>query len=73
MSKATAVAYAIQGLVKYHGLKDRKRRIPYHDSISVCVEKLTTTATIEFGNISQDIIEINGKQATPPKQTESTQ
>lgn len=65
MSKATAVAYAIQGLVKYHGLKDRKRRIPYHDSISVCVEKLTTTATIEFGNLQQDFIEINGKQATP--------
>lgn len=65
MAKATAVAYAIQGLVKYHGLKDRKRRIPFHDSISVCVEKLTTTATIEFSrNYSQDTIEINKNPAT---------
>ncbi len=66
LSKATAVAYAIQGLVKYHGLKDNKRRIPYHDSISVCVEQLTTTATIEFGQqYSQNLVEINGRAATP--------
>lgn len=65
MSKATAEAYAIQGLVKYHGLRDTKRRIPYHDSISVCVEQLTTRATIEFGQSYQhDIVEINGKPAT---------
>ena len=63
MRKATAVAHTIQGLMKYHGLKDRKRRIPYHDSISVCVEALTTTATMEFGDYSQDIIEINGQPA----------
>lgn len=49
--------------MKYHGLKHKKQRLPYHDSISVCVEELTTTATIEFGNYSQDIIEINGKPA----------
>jgi diphosphomevalonate decarboxylase len=30
----------------------------------VCVERLTTTSTIEFGDYSQDIIEINGKPAT---------
>jgi len=63
LRKATAVAHTIQGLMKYHGLKDRKRRIPYHDSISVCVEALTTTATMEFGDYSQDIIEINGQPA----------
>lgn len=65
MAKATAIAHAIQGLVKYHGLKDNKRRIPYHDSISVCVEELTTKATIEFsGEHKQDTIEINGSPAT---------
>jgi phosphomevalonate decarboxylase len=63
LSKATAIAHTIQGLIKYHGLKDKKRRIPYHDSISVCVEALTTTATIEFGNRAQDVIDINGKRA----------
>lgn len=64
MGKATAVAHTIQGLIKYHGLKDKKRRLPYHDSISVCVEALTTTATIEYGNYPEDVIDINGKPAT---------
>lgn len=65
MAKSTAVAHAIQGLVKYHGLKDRKRRIPFHDSISVCVEKLTTKATIEFNSeYPKDTIIINGNPAT---------
>ena len=60
MAKATAIAHAIQGLVKYHGLKDATRRIPYHDSISVCVEELTTKATIEFDTqYSEDFVEIN--------------
>ena len=64
MPKATAIAHTIQGLIKYHGLKDKKRRLPFHDSISVCVEALTTTATIEYGSYSQDSIDINGKPAT---------
>ncbi len=31
----TVVANTMQALVKYHGMKDWKLRIPYHDSISV--------------------------------------
>jgi phosphomevalonate decarboxylase len=45
--KASAVAYPIQGLVKYHGLKDPVRRIPYHDSISVCTGPIHTHTTVE--------------------------
>lgn len=45
--KASAIAYPIQGLVKYHGLKDPVRRIPYHDSISVCTGPIHTHTTIE--------------------------
>ena len=64
MAKATGRAHVIQGLIKYHGLKDKKRRLPYHDSISVCAERLTTTATVEFDNRdSADVVEINGKPA----------
>jgi phosphomevalonate decarboxylase len=64
LAKATACAHAIQGLVKYHGLKNKKLRLPYHNSVSVCVEKLTTTATIEFGpQYAQDSSEINGTVA----------
>ena len=45
--KATAVAHPIQGLIKYHGLKDVEKRIPYHDSISVCANALSTKTTVE--------------------------
>lgn len=45
--KATAVAYPIQGLVKYHGLRDPVRRIPFHDSISVCTGPIHTMTTLE--------------------------
>ncbi len=46
--KSTAVAYPIQGLVKYHGLRDPVRRIPYHDSISVCTGPIHTKTTVDF-------------------------
>jgi phosphomevalonate decarboxylase len=45
--KASAIAYPIQGLVKYHGLKDPVRRIPFHDSISVCTGPIHTHTTFE--------------------------
>lgn len=51
--------------MKYHGLKNSKLRIPFHDSISVCVKQLTTTATIEFDHDhSKNLIGINGRAAT---------
>jgi phosphomevalonate decarboxylase len=61
--KATAVAHPIQGLIKYHGLKDPKRRTPFHDSISVCIDALTTTTTVETEESStKDLVEINGRK-----------
>jgi phosphomevalonate decarboxylase len=63
--KATAVAHPIQGLVKYHGLRDARLRIPFHDSISVCIEALHTTTTVEADpSLKQDSITINRKEAT---------
>ena len=51
--KATAVARPIQGLIKYHGLKKPKQRIPYHDSISVCVQALhARRGLVWLGHIS---------------------
>ncbi len=44
-SKASAVAHPIQGLVKYHGLRDPVRRIPFHGSISVCTGPTHTHTT----------------------------
>jgi phosphomevalonate decarboxylase len=46
--KATARAHPIQGLVKYHGMRDEELRLPYHDSISVCTAPSNTTTTAEF-------------------------
>jgi phosphomevalonate decarboxylase len=46
--KATARAHPIQGLVKYHGMRDEERRMPYHDSISVCTAPSHTLTTAAF-------------------------
>ena len=46
MREYRAVAYTMQALVKYHGLKDWKLRLPYHDSISVNTTTMKTEATI---------------------------
>jgi phosphomevalonate decarboxylase len=46
--KATARAHPIQGLVKYHGMRDEELRLPYHDSISVCTTPSNTTTTAAF-------------------------
>jgi phosphomevalonate decarboxylase len=62
MYKSSAIAYPIQGLIKYHGLKDEKLRIPFNDSISVCVAPFRTHTTIEFSKqYQQDKVEIDGK------------
>ncbi len=60
--KASAKAYPIQGLIKYHGLKDEVLRLPYHDSISVCTAPINTLTTIEFGHRS-DKAEFDGMEA----------
>jgi phosphomevalonate decarboxylase len=46
--KATAKAHPIQGLVKYHGMRDPELRLPYHDSISLCTAPSHTRTTAEF-------------------------
>jgi phosphomevalonate decarboxylase len=46
--KATAKAHPIQGLVKYHGMRDPELRLPYHDSISLCTAPSHTKTTVEF-------------------------
>ena len=62
--KVSAVAHPIQGLIKYHGLKNPVQRIPYHDSISVCIQALTTTTTVEPSEeLKIDEIVVNGKES----------
>ncbi len=65
MTKITAVAHPIQGLIKYHGLKDPVKRIPFHDSISVCEGTLTSTTTVEAKpSLVRDTYRINGSQTS---------
>lgn len=60
MPKTTAVAFPIQGLIKYHGLRDFDLRIPYHDSISVCTAPTETRTTVEFSQAAGDSVQIDG-------------
>jgi diphosphomevalonate decarboxylase len=63
--KATAVAHPIQGLIKYHGLKDFTLRIPFHDSISVCIQALQTVTTVETNkSFKKDSLTVNGANLT---------
>ncbi|MFB6170400.1 MAG: phosphomevalonate decarboxylase MvaD [Haloarculaceae archaeon] len=61
--KATARAHPIQGLVKYHGMRDEELRLPYHDSISVCTAPSNTTTTAEFApDYETDTYVIDGEE-----------
>ncbi len=62
MPKATAIAHPIQGLLKYHGLRDPDLRIPLHDSISVCTAPFETRTTVEpQPDLAEDHFEIDGE------------
>jgi phosphomevalonate decarboxylase len=61
--KATARAHPIQGLVKYHGMRDDDLRLPYHDSISVCTAPSNTTTTVEFDeSLDGDYCVVDGER-----------
>ncbi len=62
--KAKARAHPIQGLIKYHGLRNRILRIPYHDSISANVDALWTETEVEFGEFGADELWINGVKSS---------
>ena len=61
--KATAKAHPIQGLVKYHGMRDEELRLPYHDSISVCTAPSHTKTTVEFdSDLDSDTFVVGGEE-----------
>jgi len=62
--KSSAIAHPIQGLIKYHGLKDEILRLPYHDSISVATTPTASHTTIEFGRAKKDSARVDGKRLT---------
>jgi len=61
--KATAKAHPIQGLIKYHGMRDEELRLPYHDSISVCTAPSHTTTTAAFEpDLAADRYVVDGEE-----------
>src|SRR6056297_1142197 len=61
--KATAKAHPIQGLIKYHGMRDEEKRYPYHDSISVCTAPSHTKTTVEFDpDLDGDVYVVDGEE-----------
>jgi phosphomevalonate decarboxylase len=57
--KASARAHPIQGLIKYHGLRDPGLNVPYHDSVSLCTAPSRTLTTVAFG-YDTDTCRVNG-------------
>lgn len=63
--KATAVANSNIALVKYWGKRDKKLILPQNGNISVTLDGLFTTTTVEFDSrYEKDIFVLDGKERT---------
>jgi diphosphomevalonate decarboxylase len=62
--KAVAQAHANIALVKYWGKRDEERLIPQAPSLSIALDKLLTTTTVELG-ASEDSFELDGRRESP--------
>jgi phosphomevalonate decarboxylase len=61
---AAALAYPMQGVLKYHGLSDWKHRIAFLPSISLCNDAGHTLTLVEFDpDLPDDSATINGQPA----------
>src|SRR3989338_9264854 len=66
--KKTAVACANLALIKYWGKVDFEGRLPTNDSLSVNLDNLTTTTTVDFSaSYKKDLFEIDGIRAAGRK------
>ena len=62
--KATAVAHANIALVKYWGKRDEALILPEAGSLSLALDKLVTTTTVELG-VLRDSFQLDGRDAAP--------
>ena len=61
--KATAIANANMALVKYWGKRDKRLILPYNGSISMILDGLFATTTVEFSKeYEKDIVNINDRE-----------
>ena len=68
--KATAIANANIALIKYWGKRDPKLFLPYNSSISLTLDGLNTTTTVEFGGYDHDIFILDGQEIKEGKELE---
>lgn len=64
--RATAVAHANIALVKYWGKRDDARLLPAAPSLSLALDRLVTTTTVELG-APADELRLDGRPAAPPE------
>jgi diphosphomevalonate decarboxylase len=64
IQKATAEAKSNIAFIKYWGNREAARRLPLNDSISMNLDQMTTTTTVEFAaELGDDQIVISGAEA----------
>ncbi len=57
-------------LVKYWGLRDRARVLPYNSSISMTLDRLRSRTTVVFDpRLDDDVVQLNGDPARPGPRT----
>lgn len=65
--KATAVAGSNIALIKYWGNRDDALRLPHNNSISLTLDKASTTTTVQFTDaLNTDEITINSRMVVGP-------
>jgi diphosphomevalonate decarboxylase len=62
VSRATAVAHANIALVKYWGKRDEALHLPEAPSLSLALDRLSTTTTVELG-VPSDSLVLDGRAA----------
>jgi len=65
--KATAAAHANIALVKYWGKRDDERLLPEAASLSVALDRLRTTTTVELGDFPSDVFMLDSRAENPSR------
>jgi len=65
--KATAAAHANIALVKYWGKRDDALLLPEAGSLSVALDKLRTTTTVELGDFAADTFTLDSREEDPSR------
>jgi len=68
--KITGISNANIALIKYWGKRDSKLFLPYNNSISLTLNGLNATTTVEFGDYAKDVFILDGQEIKEGKELE---